>query len=64
MWAAFAEVAVQPERFIDLDDRIVVFLLMRLRPNDSNATLEHAEKLHNMRATREEVLSRIEAAES
>ena len=29
-----------------------------------NATLEHAEKLHNMRATREEVLSRIEAAES
>jgi ketosteroid isomerase-like protein len=40
MWAAFAEVAVQPERFIDLDDRIVVFLLMRLRPTDSNATLE------------------------
>ena len=29
-----------------------------------NATLEHAEKLHNIRATREEVLSRIEAAES
>jgi ketosteroid isomerase-like protein len=40
IWAAFSEVAVQPERFIDLDDRIVVFLLMRLRPNDSNATLE------------------------
>jgi ketosteroid isomerase-like protein len=40
LWAAFAEVAVQPERFVDLDDRILVFLLMRLRPTDSNATLE------------------------
>ena len=28
------------------------------------ATQEHAEKLHNMRATREEVLERIEAAKS
>ena len=28
------------------------------------ATQEHAEKLHNMRATREEVLERIEATKS
>jgi ketosteroid isomerase-like protein len=40
LWAAFAEVAAQPKRFVDLDDRILVFLLMRLRPTDSNATLE------------------------
>jgi predicted small metal-binding protein len=28
------------------------------------ATQAHAERLHNMRASREDVLSRIEAAES
>jgi predicted small metal-binding protein len=28
------------------------------------ATQEHAEKLHNMRASREEVLARLESAES
>jgi ketosteroid isomerase-like protein len=40
LWAAFAEVAVEPERVVDLDDRILVFLLMRLKPTDSNATVE------------------------
>jgi ketosteroid isomerase-like protein len=40
LWAAFAEVAAHPEKFVELDDRILVFLLMRLRPADSNATLE------------------------
>jgi ketosteroid isomerase-like protein len=40
LWAAFAEVAAKPERFVDLDDRILVSLLMRLRPIDSTATLE------------------------
>jgi predicted small metal-binding protein len=28
------------------------------------ATQDHAEKLHNMRATREEVLAKVESAES
>jgi len=28
------------------------------------ATQEHAEKLHNMRASREDVLARLESAES
>jgi ketosteroid isomerase-like protein len=40
LWAAFAEVALEPEKFVDLDDRILVFLLMRLRPTDSDAMLE------------------------
>jgi ketosteroid isomerase-like protein len=31
-WAAFAEVDLQPERFIDLDDRILVCLRMHLKP--------------------------------
>jgi ketosteroid isomerase-like protein len=39
-WAAFADVRTEPEEFIDLDDRIVVFLLMRMTPADSEATLE------------------------
>jgi ketosteroid isomerase-like protein len=39
-WAAFAEVRVVPEKFVDLDDRVVVFLLMHLTPADSDAKLE------------------------
>jgi uncharacterized protein len=40
LWAAFEEVAVQPEQFVDLDDRILVFLVMQLRPSDSGAKVE------------------------
>jgi ketosteroid isomerase-like protein len=39
-WAAFAEVRAQPERFVDLDDRVLVFLIMYLRPNESDAIFE------------------------
>ncbi len=40
IWAAFDAVAVHPEEVQDLGDRVLVFLLMQLRPNDSDARLE------------------------
>jgi ketosteroid isomerase-like protein len=40
LWAAFEEVAVQPQEFLDLDGRVLVFLLMKLRPSGSGAKVE------------------------
>jgi uncharacterized protein len=40
LWAPFDEAEVRPEEFLDLGDRILVFLHMRLKPTGSNATLE------------------------
>lgn len=40
LWAAFEEVTIEPGSFLELDDRILVSLLMRLRPSDSPASLE------------------------
>jgi ketosteroid isomerase-like protein len=40
MWAAFEEVDIQPERFLESNGRILVFLLMQLRPTDSEAKVE------------------------
>jgi uncharacterized protein len=40
LWAAFEEVTVQPEQFLELDDRILVDLVMQLRPSDSGAKVE------------------------
>ena len=39
-WAAFEDVSAEPERFEDLDDRILVTVLMHFRPEGSGATLE------------------------
>jgi ketosteroid isomerase-like protein len=39
-WAAFDEVRVEPERVVDLDDRILVFLQMHLWPADSAAKFD------------------------
>ena len=41
MLAPFEQVEVEPEQFIDGGDRIVVFLLVRLRPRGSNALVEN-----------------------
>jgi ketosteroid isomerase-like protein len=40
LWAAFEEVVVQPGQFLEVDDRILVSLLMQLRPSDSGARVE------------------------
>jgi uncharacterized protein len=40
LWAAFDEVEVRPQEFLDLGDRILVFLQMRLKPNESDATFD------------------------
>ncbi len=40
IWAAFEEVTVQPEHFLELDDRILVSLHMQLRPSGSGATVD------------------------
>jgi ketosteroid isomerase-like protein len=69
LWAAFEEVVTQPEEFFDLGDRILVFLLMRLRPTDSNATLEmrigHLWTMRDGKTTRCEVfIEREEAFEA
>jgi ketosteroid isomerase-like protein len=58
LWAAFAEVTVQPERVVDLDDRILVFLLMRLKPTDSDATVEM--RIAHLWTVRDGVIMRCE----
>ncbi len=40
LWAAFEEVAAQPEQFLELDGRILVFVALQLRPSDSGAKVE------------------------
>jgi ketosteroid isomerase-like protein len=40
LWAAFDDVSVEPGRFLEADDRIVVFLVMRLRPSESTSEIE------------------------
>jgi uncharacterized protein len=40
LWAAFAEVTAKPEQFIELDDRILAFVHLQLRPNESEAKVE------------------------
>jgi ketosteroid isomerase-like protein len=66
LWAAFDEVAVTPGEFMDMDDRILVFLLMRLRPTDSDAMVEmqltHLWTLRDDTPVRCEVFLRREEA--
>src|SRR2546423_9693606 len=40
LWAAFEEVTLSPGPFLELDDRIVVSLVMQLRPSDSRSKVE------------------------
>jgi ketosteroid isomerase-like protein len=40
LWAAFDEVQISLEQLIDLGDRVLVFLLVLLRPRDSEANVE------------------------
>ena len=40
LWSAFAEVENTLEEVIDLGDRVLVFLVVLLRPKDSEATVE------------------------
>jgi ketosteroid isomerase-like protein len=40
LWAAFDEVQATPEELIDLGDRVLVFLLVKLRPRDSEANVD------------------------
>jgi ketosteroid isomerase-like protein len=40
LWAAFEEVIAKPEEFFEAGDRVLVFLLVRLRPRDSEATVD------------------------
>ena len=58
LWAPFAEAVVEPERFIDLDGRILVFLFMRFRPIDSDATLDM--RIDHLLTVRDGELSRCE----
>jgi ketosteroid isomerase-like protein len=66
LWAAFEEVTVQPEQFLDLDDQILVDLLMQLRPSDSGASVEmrivHLWTMHDGKPVRCEVFTRREQA--
>ena len=66
IWAAFEEVAVQPEQFLELDDRILVSLLMQLRPSDSGAKVEmritHLWTMRDGKPARCEVFQRREQA--
>jgi ketosteroid isomerase-like protein len=39
-WAAFADVTTEAHQFEELDGRILVSLVIRLRPKDSGATIE------------------------
>ena len=39
-WAAFEEVAAEPQDFEELGDRILVSVKMRMRPKDSSAEVE------------------------
>ena len=40
IWAAFDDVTLKPEEFLEVDDQILVSLHMQLRPSDSGATVE------------------------
>jgi ketosteroid isomerase-like protein len=66
MWAAFEEVAVRPERFLESDGRILVFLLMQLRPTDSEAKVEmrlvHLWTIRDGKPARCEVFTQRERA--
>ena len=66
MWAAFDGVSLEPGPFLDLDDRIVVSLVMRLRPSDSPSQIEmqitHLWTFRDGRARRCEVFLRREQA--
>jgi uncharacterized protein len=66
LWAAFDGVTVQPGQFLELDDRILVSLLMKLRPSGSGATVEmqitHLWTVRDGRLARCEVFTRREQA--
>jgi uncharacterized protein len=61
LWAAFDEVEVRPQEFLDLGDRILVFLQMRFKPAESNASLEmrlaHVWTVHDGEIIRCEVFT-------
>jgi ketosteroid isomerase-like protein len=66
IWAAFEEVTVEPEQFRELDGRVLVSLLMKLRPSDSGATVEmritHLWTMRDGKPARCEVFTRREQA--
>jgi len=66
LWAAFEEVAVQPGQFLELDDRILVSLVMELRPSDSGAKVQmqitHLWTMRDGQPVRCEVFRRREEA--
>ena len=63
---AFEEVTVLPEEFIQCDDRIAVFVLMRSRPMDSSVAVEiriaHLWTMRDGKAARCEVFPERERA--
>jgi ketosteroid isomerase-like protein len=62
----FEEVVVQPEEFFDAGDRLVVFLLLRSRPNGSSAVIEirigHLWTMRDGKAVRLEIFPEREEA--
>jgi uncharacterized protein len=66
LWAAFDGVTVEPGPFLELDERILVSLVMQLRPSDSPATVEmqvtHLWTMRDGRPARCEVFLRREQA--
>jgi uncharacterized protein len=66
LWAAFDEVSVEPGDFLEFGDRIVVSLLMQLRPSDSSSRVEmhitHVWTMRDGRPVRCEVFLRREQA--
>ena len=66
LWAAFEDVTILPGEFQELRDRIVVSLLMQLRPSDSRAMVEmeitHLWTMRDGKPVRCEVFLRREQA--
>jgi ketosteroid isomerase-like protein len=62
----FEEVVVQPEKFFDAGDRLVVFVLLSSRPIGSSATIEirigHLWTMRDGKATRLEIFPEREKA--
>jgi uncharacterized protein len=40
LWAAFESVSNEPDRFVELGDRVLVFLTVTFRPTDSDNTIQ------------------------
>src|SRR4051812_40472872 len=63
---AFEEVVVQPEKFFESGERIVVFVSLRSRPSGSSAVMEiqiaHIWTMHDNRAVQLEIFPERELA--